>query len=398
MKPRPSTAGKLDGPLIDRLAVEIARFHDATPPRYQAAAAQRLANVAGRTMRDIAHATEILGPRRVVLLHQQMQVGLIQAMSEVDARGAEGHVKRLHGDLHLGNVALIDGRPVIFDALEFDEAMATVDVLHDAAFLVMDLWARGADELAARAWSMYLAARDDYSGLALAPLFVAMRAAVRAKVALNAAALADADAAQRLRSEAAHYVETASAALQQPKPRVVAIGGLSGAGKSTVARALAPLMAPAVGAVHLRSDVLRKRRARIDFADRLPSSAYTEEESVAVYAGLLERAQSILMQGFPVIVDAVFARPQERRAIADLARRMNVTFDGIWFDLDLETRQTRIAERASDASDATSAVAEAQEAYDLGEIDWRRIDAGADAAAEAIEALDLQASSEPASE
>ena len=120
-----------------------------------------------------------------------MQATLIQALSEVDERGQAGLVRRLHGDLHLGNVALIEGAPVIFDALEFDDAMATVDVLHDAAFLGMDLWTRGLQDVAARMWSRYLAERQDYSGLALAPVFFSMRAAVRAKTALHRAGLTE---------------------------------------------------------------------------------------------------------------------------------------------------------------------------------------------------------------
>ncbi|MGZ0188562.1 MAG: AAA family ATPase, partial [Alphaproteobacteria bacterium] len=244
----------LDDVVLDQLASRVARFHDQTAPILRAAAAQKLADVSGRTMRDLLAARSTLGEEVTTLLHQGMQVSLIQAMNEVDERGTSGQIKRLHGDLHLANVVLIDGAPVIFDALEFDDAMATIDELHDIAFLIMDIWARGLPEQAARVWSRYLAERDDYSGLALAPLYIAMRAAVRAKVALNAASLNAGDGPSAKVAEAIHYVTTALAALKHPSPRLIVIGGLSGTGKTPPAGALAPALAPAVGAVHLRSD------------------------------------------------------------------------------------------------------------------------------------------------
>jgi aminoglycoside phosphotransferase family enzyme len=199
-------AGAVDGALAERLAVQIAHFHNATPGVVVDGAAMKLASISGRTMRDLAAGADVLGDQTIAQLHEAMQATLIQALSEVDERGQAGLVRRLHGDLHLGNVALIDGAPVIFDALEFDDAMATVDVLHDAAFLGMDLWTRGLQDVAARMWSRYLAERQDYSGLALAPVFFSMRAAVRAKTALHRAGLSegeDAAASQRTGSPGA---------------------------------------------------------------------------------------------------------------------------------------------------------------------------------------------------
>ena len=169
-------AGAVDGALAERLAVQIAHFHNATPGMVVDGAAMKLASISGRTMRDLVAGVDALGEQIIAKLHEAMQATLIQALSEVDERGQAGLVRRLHGDLHLGNVALIEGAPVIFDALEFDDAMATVDVLHDAAFLGMDLWTRGLQDAAARMWSRYLAERRDYSGLALAPVFFSMRA------------------------------------------------------------------------------------------------------------------------------------------------------------------------------------------------------------------------------
>ncbi|MEQ9125455.1 MAG: AAA family ATPase [Alphaproteobacteria bacterium] len=382
---RLADSGTLEGDVVDRLADAIAAFHDAADPKPFEGAADRLKRVSARTMAEITGQPEVVGEAAAFGLDRAMRAALDAAAPEVEARGRAGLIRRLHGDLHLGNVALIDGRPVIFDALEFDDGMATVDLLHDLAFLVMDLWARGRPEFAARAWSRYLARRDDYAGQALAPLYVAMRAAVRAKVALNAGLLADGDARAAKQDEARLYVDAATRALERPKPRLVAIGGLSGTGKTTLARAAAPLLAPAVGAVHLRSDVLRKRLQGGRFEEKLPKEAYTPEASAAVYLGLLDRAAACLAEGAPVIVDAVFARPEERQAVADLARRLGVPFDGVWLDLDLGRRQSRIADRTGDASDATPDVAARQADYELGEIDWTRIEAN-DHALDAVKA------------
>lgn len=381
--------GRLADSDVDRLADAVARFHDAAPPLKIEGAAAKLSAVSGRTMDAIREGADLIGADVAMQLDAAMTAALARSADLIDARGATGAVRRLHGDLHLGNAAMLNGAPVVFDALEFDDAMATVDVLHDMAFLVMDLWVRASPGQAARGWSRYLAVRDDYEGLALAPLFIAMRAAVRVKVALKTAAFVSGDARAAELDRAKTYAAAAVAALQTPKPRLIAVGGLSGTGKTTIARALAPACAPATGAVHLRSDVLRKFRACVAFEARLPADAYTPSESDAVYAGLLERAETALAGGAPVILDAVFARPAERTAAEALAARLNVPFDGIWLDLPLDVRQARIAARRGDASDATPEVAARQAAYDVGSLDWTSIDAGDAAASSAAAALGL---------
>jgi hypothetical protein len=163
--------------------------------------------------------------------------------------------------------------------------------------------------------------------------------------------------------------------LSPPPPRLVAIGGLSGTGKSLLGAALAPYIAPAPGAVHLRSDIERKRLHGAGEFERLPSQAYSAEATERVYARLAALAKRAVEAGHSVVVDAVYAAPGERAAIEAVAKEAKVDFHGIWLDADLASRLARVGARRADASDADAEIARAQERYDPGRILWRRIDA-----------------------
>jgi predicted kinase len=155
----------------------------------------------------------------------------------------------------------------------------------------------------------------------------------------------------------------------------VAIGGLSGTGKSGLARTLAPDLGPAPGAVVLRSDIERKLMFGQAETEPLPKEAYQPEVTARVYAAIIGKAQRAAAAGHSAIVDAVFARPDERRAVEDAAKAAGVPFHGLFLEAGLATRMARAGARSRDASDADTEVARAQEAYDLGFLDWARIDA-----------------------
>ncbi len=294
------------------------------------------------------------------------------------ARGAAGLVRRGHGDLHLGNIALIDGRPVPFDALEFDPVMASGDVLYDLAFLLMDLLERKLGPAANIVFNRYLAETrrgEDLDALAAFAFLMAIRAAIRAKVtAARAAVTPAADRAATERSATA-YFDLASALIAPPPPRLVAVGGLSGTGKSLLARALAPDLLPYPGAVVLRSDVERKALLGVAETDRLPAEAYTPDVTARTYAVLADKARRIIAAGYSAVVDAVFSDAAERDAVAAVARAAGVTFAGLFLTADLATRIARIGHRTGDASDADAAVARRQEDYALGSLDWSTVDA-----------------------
>jgi predicted kinase len=291
----------------------------------------------------------------------------------IERRSQSGFVRRCHGDLHLANIALVDGKPVLFDAIEFNEALATIDVMHDLAFTIMDLVHYGCTEAANIVLNRYLnrTPPGNFQAVGLLPLFIAMRAGVRANVLL-CRSTADTSLVERAKT----YFSLARSALRPAPPCMVAIGGLSGTGKTVAARALAPRIGALPGAVILRSDVIRKIMRGIAELERLPSDAYHPSATAEVYARLAELAATIARQGHSVIVDAVFARESERSAIESAAREAGLPFIGIFLTADLAIRLQRIGRRCADASDATVAVAEAQEGYDLGKLDWIRIDAG----------------------
>jgi predicted kinase len=291
-------------------------------------------------------------------------------------RGEKGYVRHCHGDLHLGNIVVIERKPVLFDAIEFDPAIASTDVLYDLAFPIMDFLHYQRPAVANVLLNRYLTMTSDENldALAALPLFLSIRAAVRAKVLYDRLTRSD-DPKAAIAAAARGYFDLARQLIMPPSPTLVAIGGMSGTGKSVLARALAPSVAPQPGAVVLRSDVARKRRFQVRETDRLPPRAYQSEVTEQVYQVLARRAGDVLSQGHSVVVDAVFARQSERAEIRDVAHARNVRFIGLFLVADLATRMRRVGQRQGDASDATPEVARLQEGYDVGAVDWARIDA-----------------------
>jgi hypothetical protein len=210
---------------------------------------------------------------------------------------------------------------------------------------------------------------DNFEALAALPLFISLRAAIRANVLLARLGRTCSDRADVMQS-ARVYFELAHQLIHPPAPTLVAIGGLSGTGKSVLARALAPDVMPLPGAVVLRTDVLRKQLFQISETDRLPQSAYEPQITKQIYEILVQRTVRVLSQGHSVVVDAVFADESERTAIHDAASKLNIRFVGFFLTADLATRLNRVGRREGDASDATPEIARIQENYHIGTVDW----------------------------
>lgn len=360
----------------EQLADAVYRYHAAAP--VAEARAERMVSVAENLVTALErHRSARLTPL-IAALAERVTAHLARTEVLRSRRAACGWLRRCHGDLHLNNIVLWQGRPVLFDALEFDEALATTDTLYDLAFLLMDLDRAGARAAANAVMNRYLwrsGTVSDLDGLALMPLFLGLRAAIRALVALDRAATGGMsnDAAAK---HAAGTLNLALSDLAPAPPRLIAVGGLSGTGKTTLARALAPLIGAVPGAFHVRSDLERKTLAGIEPEQRLPADAYNKKTSAAVYARVFERAAAALAAGHAVIADAVFADPAERAGAEEICRRLGVPFQGLWLEGRADALKARVAARIGDASDATPAVVEAQLSYDTGDIAWTRIDAG----------------------
>jgi len=304
----------------------------------------------------------------------------------LDARRDRGRVRRCHGDLHLRNVCLLEGRPTLFDCIEFSDELSCIDVLYDLAFLLMDLIRRDLNDLGNVVFNRYLDLAPDLDGLPALPLFMSMRAAVRSHVA---AALSQQNRSKRAREEAHSYLVLASTLLHLHPPLLIAIGGRTGVGKSTVAEALAPALKPAPGARIIRSDVLRKRLFSVAPEMKLPPSAYDSATTARVYAALQDQALAALGAGYTAIVDATFLREEERTRIASVAEFCRVPFVGVWLDAPREILAARIGARTGDASDADLSVLKQQLDFDAGALAWQHIDASSDVAHSAVAARAL---------
>lgn len=366
---RLAEAGVLTVPLMESLSDEIARFHGMANVAVGVDLPAEMRDVIrGNTANLRSWSPSIFAGTAIESLDERCAAMIDAHRPLLLQRASGGFVRRCHGDLHLRNICLVDDAPTLFDCLEFSERLATIDVAYDLAFLLMDLEHRGLRWAANRVLNRYLARTADYDCLALLPLYMAIRAAVRAHVS------AAADQA----GDARDYFRLALRLTDTVPQQLVAVGGLSGSGKSTLAAALAPSLGRAPGAVILRSDVLRKQLAGTDLFETLPPDAYTQDQSDAVYARLGDCSRMALAAGYAAVADAVFGKDTERHAIAAVAADMDVPFRGLWLDIPAEEQDRRLAARTADVSDATPSVGKGQRTM-VGPVrDWHRLDAGRD--------------------
>jgi aminoglycoside phosphotransferase family enzyme/predicted kinase len=369
--------GALDTEIVSRLAESITEMHAKAPLRDGTAAVAAFRAVVFETLHELDARKDIFQPESIASLRANLEEACQKNEQLQRRRGTKGKVRRCHGDLHLGNIVLEHGIPVLFDAIEFDESIATIDILYDLAFLVMDLCERGLSVQACHLLNRYLWLSDDeigeIKGLVLLPMFLALRAAIRAKILVAQADLTkDTNA---LFSEARRYVDAAALFLAPATRCLIAVGGLSGTGKTTLASGLAPQFGAAPGALHLRSDIERKKASGASEFTRLEQDAYSSAASAEIYQKLGELAKAGIRAGRCVIADATFQQEADRQGMALRAAQMDVPFSGLWLEGPVEILKTRVCHRRNDASDATANVVTAQAAELTGAVAWQRIDA-----------------------
>jgi hypothetical protein len=361
--------GLLTPALITGLGDDIAAFHQRLEPLYNKGGAARM----GKSVADVLAALQpcigpVFEPAAVAGARDLLMAKLDRIGPLLDKRRDRGLVRFCHGDMHLANICLWQGRATPFDCIEFNDDIASADLLHDLAFPVMDLVFFKQSRFANLLLNRYLEAMQDYNDLAVLPFFLAARAIIRAMASGLVATEKNAETPRR-------YLGLVKTFLAPPKPCLIAVGGLSGSGKSSLGRELAIETAAGAGAITLRSDGIRKRLLGRLPEEKLPPSGYRPEMNVRVYEILCENARNALKAGFCVIADAAHLRQPEREKIAEIAKTAGVPFHGLWLDLPPDVARARLRARSGDASDAGIAVYERQLGYDTGDITWHRLDA-----------------------
>lgn len=360
--------GELTPSHIDELAAEVAAFHARTakaradmpfgrPDDILRPALQNFAQIMGvvgdggdqAALRSLLHWTEREHARRTPFFVE---------------RRDEGFVRECHGDLHLGNIAIVDGTITLFDCIEFNASMRWIDVMNDVAFLVMDLQERKRPDLAARFLNAYLSITGDYDGLSVLRFYVVYRAMVRAKIArLRWAQLNGSPEREELASAYATYVNLAKRESEPPQPAVIITHGVAGSGKTTCS----DVVIASVGAVRIQSDIERKRlyglaadaRTHSAPGDGLYSTHITQE----TYGRVSALVRIVVTAGYTAIADATFLKRWQRDLLRGVAADRRLPFVIIACTAPasvLRARVSRRLERGADASEATLAVLEEQ--------------------------------------
>ena len=361
----------LDAALIDQLAEAIAAFHarcGCAPSDRTFGAPDEIHRWTRDNLRELQRLTpDPIQRQRIDHLARWTETEFERRAAVFVERRAAGYVRECHGDLHLGNVVLIEGRPVPFDCIEFNPQLRFIDVMSDVAFAWMDLIDHGLPRLAWRFLNGYLEATGDYAGLATLRFYAVYRALVRAKVALIRRGQPGTAATEREIEEqaCARYLAVAENLTQRSPRRMVLTCGVTGSGKTTISQHLLELL----GAVRVRSDIERKRLAGIAATDHrhigIDAGVYDATTTRRTYEQLTRAATGIIDAGFPAIVDATFLHRADRRMFRALAERLDARLTIVVCEAATETLRARVASRAQHGTDASDATLEVL-AHQLG--------------------------------
>ncbi len=369
---------RVTGDLAESLGRAIAVYHANASLRPEGGLTA-MAYTVGSNARLLRETCEGLDQARVETMVALTEAELERQAPLLAHRAAKGFSRRCHGDLHLGNILLQDGQPILFDCIEFSDILSDLDVLYDLAFLLMDLAFRGRKDTAVRALSAWLdeTARsfpaEIWEGTAALPLMLSVRAGVRAHVCAHSGDPAMARA----------YVEAAIEHLAPAPPVLAAVGGFSGSGKSSFSRAIAPQLGASPGAVILRTDEVRKRLLNVPPTQIAGDDSYAPAAYARTYDEMFANARALLRAGRAVVLDASFIDPALRARAEALAQEIGVPFHPAWLDAPAEVLEERVMGRKGDASDATVDVLRQQLARGAGPMTWPNVAATAPVSAAA---------------
>jgi len=355
----------LNTDLIDAIAATVAAMHAGSDPADPASNFGTAAVAAQWSQENMVHIAQAIGTEFLPNSYFQLKRWYQEnnnLLTSIDARRRDGYVRECHGDLHLGNMALLNNEVTLFDCIEFNPELRWIDTISEAAFVAMDLQARGYPGYCWRFINQYLENSADYPGVKLLRYYFIYRALVRAKVeALRVEQQhCDAKTCQAILKPAIDYIELANSWANSHRAGMIVMHGLSGSGKSTIAAQLVE----ALGAIQIRSDVVRKQlfdlaaTAQTDSA--LDQGIYTEDATETTYRRLQQIAQTIIDADFTVILDATFLQQSHRRQM--LETQTSTACNRIIINCeapDAELRQ-RIIEREDDPSEANLEVLEQQ--------------------------------------
>ena len=373
--------GALTDAHIDQLAGVVASFHGATNRAAADAPYGRLDDILRPALENFTQLLAVVDEARDRSDLESLRAWTGGAHATGAAlflnRRRHPFVRECHGDLHLGNIVLIDGRVTLFDRLEFNESMRWIDVMNDVAFVIVDLQERKRPDLAARFLTAYLEATGDYEGLGVLRFYLVYRAMVRAKVArFRMRQLASPDEREKLKVEYRAYLDMARRDSQQLRGAIIITHGLAGAGKTTSAESLIER----TGGVRIRTDVERKRLHGLEpgasSASPVGEGLYTAEGSLQTYMHVCALARSVAEAGYIAVVDGAFLKRWQREMFRETAAAHGLPFAILAVSAPEATLRERIArrrERGGDASEATIAVLEAQlRGYEPLDADERR--------------------------
>lgn len=354
--------GLLDEGLLRRLAEQIAAFHLAAETNDHIRSFGEIAQIRQSIDENYDQTVAYIGGPQTQPQFDETKAYSDRFFAEREdlfrQRREQNWIRACHGDLHLNNICYWQGQLLPFDCIEFNEPFRYVDVMFDIAYIMMDLNAKGRTDLSAPFLSHYVEQTGDWEGLAVLPLYVSRQSYVRAKVTsflLNDPAISETDKAQA-EATAATYYRLAWQMTQPTQGRIVIMAGLSGSGKSTTAREVSRHL----GAIHIRSDAVRKHLAGVPLTERGDNSLYTPEMSQKTYDRLLDLGLMLAQEGYAVVLDAKYDRQAHRQAVREKTQAANLPLQVMYCDAPRDVLRSRLQARTGDIADATAEILASQ--------------------------------------